>query len=288
VEEKTIRIACQAAATLPFETLVAFQGTLKTLPPENAAKLRREIIEMGFSAPFHVWKCVSEKMSGTSVTNYVLDGHQRLVVLEGMAADGYTIPPLPVAFIEAADEAEAKRKLLAIASSYGHMTPRSLAEYLEEAGIEFDDAVQRYDLPDVDFETMRDMLDDEGHWAGDDAGEGDAGLTYTNKVEAPVYRPTGEKPPVGKLFDLTKYRTLCTVIDAAEHLGEDEKAFLKFAASRHIVFSYQDIAEYYAHAPKETQALFEQSALVIIDFGKAIENGFVRLTKAITEAYSET
>ena len=285
MEEKTIRIACQAAATLPLDQLTAFQGTLKMLPPENAAKLRREIIEMGFSSPFHVWR---QEYVGGPIKNYVLDGHQRLVVLAGMADDGYTIPPLPVAFIEAADEAEAKRKLLAIASSYGHMTPRSLAEYLEEAGIEFDDAVQRYDLPDVDFETMRDMLDDEGHWAGDDTGEGEAGLTYTNKVEAPVYRPTGEKPPVGKLFDLTKYRTLCAVIDSAEHLGEDEKAFLKFAASRHIVFSYQDIAEYYAHAPKETQALFEQSALVIIDFGKAIENGFVRLTKAITEAYSET
>lgn len=48
------------------------------------------------------------------------------------------------------------------------------------------------------------------------------------------------------------------------------------AASRHVVFRYDRIAEYYCHAPKEVQELMEESALVIIDFDDAIEGGYVR------------
>ena len=55
---------------------------------------------------------------------------------------------------------------------------------------------------------------------------------------------------------------------------------------RSIVFDYGKIANYYAHSEKETQELMENSALVIIDFNKAIENGFVRLTEEINEMFN--
>lgn len=60
------------------------------------------------------------------------------------------------------------------------------------------------------------------------------------------------------------------------------------AAQRHVVFDYQKIAEYYCHASAEVQALMEASALVLIDFDKAVENGYVQMTKALEEVYSET
>ena len=60
------------------------------------------------------------------------------------------------------------------------------------------------------------------------------------------------------------------------------------AAERHTVFNFNKIADYYARAGAEVQALFEESALVIIDYEKAIENGFVHLTKKMAEiVYSE-
>lgn len=60
------------------------------------------------------------------------------------------------------------------------------------------------------------------------------------------------------------------------------------AAERHTVFNFNKIADYYTSAGAEVQALFEESALVIIDYEKAIENGFVRLTKKMAEiVYSE-
>ena len=69
-------------------------------------------------------------------------------------------------------------------------------------------------------------------------------------------------------------------------ISDEEKSFLKFAAYRHNVFNYQNIAEFYAHADIELKDLMEKSALVIIDYKKAIENGFVELTKDFAEAYT--
>ena len=55
------------------------------------------------------------------------------------------------------------------------------------------------------------------------------------------------------------------------------KAFLRLGATRHIVFDYSKIAEFYAPQNKDVQALIEDSAMVIIDFKKAIEDGYVKL-----------
>lgn len=50
---------------------------------------------------------------------------------------------------------------------------------------------------------------------------------------------------------------------------------------RHNVFDYKAIAEYYAEATPEMQALMEKSALVIIDYDDAIAEGFVKLSKSL-------
>ena len=107
---------------------------------------------------------------------------------------------------------------------------------------------------------------------------------YTKKIEPPIYEPKGEKPSVESLVDLSKTETLLEEINASE-IPENIKIFLRHAASRHSVFNYQMIAEYYAHSSKQIQDFMEKSALVIIDFEKAIENGFVALSDSFAEAY---
>jgi len=107
---------------------------------------------------------------------------------------------------------------------------------------------------------------------------------YTNKIEAPNYEPKNEKPNVVDLYDSKKYIDLIHKIEYSE-ISEDEKDFLKVCASRHIVFNYSNIADYYAHSDKTTQELMEDSALVIIDFKKAIENGYIELTEEIKNSY---
>ena len=71
------------------------------------------------------------------------------------------------------------------------------------------------------------------------------------------------------------------------HVSEEEKQFLRLAAYRHCVFDFHKIADYYSHASDEMQELMEQSALVIIDFEKAIEEGYVCLSDQIIEQYRE-
>ena len=52
-------------------------------------------------------------------------------------------------------------------------------------------------------------------------------------------------------------------------------------------FRFDHIAEFYCHADAELQQLMEDSALVIIDFDKAIENGFVMLGKTIAGIFAD-
>jgi len=107
---------------------------------------------------------------------------------------------------------------------------------------------------------------------------------YTKKVEIPVYEPSGEKPELGQLFNDSKVQALIAGIRSSD-LSEEEKDFLILAAGRHIVLDFEQIANYYAHSEKECQELMEDNALVIVDFEKAIEQGYVVLSDKISEQY---
>lgn len=114
--------------------------------------------------------------------------------------------------------------------------------------------------------------------------EKDLDEQYSKKITAPIYTPRGEKPLLRELYDQSKAAALFEKITSVQ-LDPELTVFLLEAARRHTVFNYEKIAEYYAHAPKHVQELMEDSALVIIDFNKAIENGFVTMTKEISEGY---
>jgi hypothetical protein len=107
---------------------------------------------------------------------------------------------------------------------------------------------------------------------------------YTKKVTVPVYVPQYQKPSVYELFDHMKSMQMIKRINESSVSTEDKK-FLIYAAQRHIVFNFAKIADYYAHSSAEMQDLMEQSALVIVDFDKAIENGFATLNNDLANAY---
>ena len=109
---------------------------------------------------------------------------------------------------------------------------------------------------------------------------------YSSKIEAPIYEPKNAKPHILELCDKSKTQRLIREIDNSS-LPIEEKTFLIDAARRHNVFNYEKIADYYAHASKEMQELMERSALVIIDFEKAIQLGYVKLCDEIKKQYLE-
>jgi len=109
---------------------------------------------------------------------------------------------------------------------------------------------------------------------------------YSSKIEAPIYEPKNKKPHILELCDKSRTHRLMQEIDKS-NLPYDERNFLIDAAKRHSIFNYERIADYYAHSSKEMQYLMERSGLVIIDFEKAIEYGYVKLCTKIKDQYLE-
>ena len=141
------------------------------------------------------------------------------------------------------------------------------------------DELQEWGMPDFVFGG--DMSEDDEHGGGSlDEGK------YTQKVETPVYEPKNEKPEINELYNEDRYKELLSEIENSG-VSDDVKNILRIAASRHIVFNYEKMADFYAHSEKEAQVLMENSALVIIDFNRAIELGYVKLSEEIASQCSE-
>lgn len=109
---------------------------------------------------------------------------------------------------------------------------------------------------------------------------------YTAKINIPQYEITGDEPEISDLVNDYKTTQLMEEIENS-NVTPEQKNFLRMAATRHLEFNYRNVAEYYAHQDKEMQELMEKSALVIIDFGDAIANGFVQLSKEIDDIVEE-
>lgn len=109
---------------------------------------------------------------------------------------------------------------------------------------------------------------------------------YSRAIRVPQYEPKDIKPDLSEMYSTDKYRELMAKIKKSS-VSDEEKKFLQFAATRHIVFTYSKIADYYAHASKEMQGLMEQSALVILDMDDAIANGYVTLTDKMKQLIDE-
>jgi len=108
---------------------------------------------------------------------------------------------------------------------------------------------------------------------------------YTYKVDAVQYEPKGEAK-LEELVEKEKYMELLEKIEKAD-CDEEMKEFLKLAATRFLKFNFAKIADFYAEADIEIQKMFEELALVIIDFDDAIAKGFVRFSQRVAELYGE-
>ena len=125
---KTIKITCQSKTTLPLVELTEFQGYLKYREKIDIERVQKSILKHGFSFPFFVWQ--------NNKHNFILDGHCRKLALKKLWAEGYEIPELPVVYISADNETDAKEKLLRINSRFGDITQESLADFAK--GLDFD------------------------------------------------------------------------------------------------------------------------------------------------------
>jgi len=165
------------------------------------------------------------------------------------------------------------------------MTPEQIADYRIRDNLTADFA--EWDFSELEAEIAEmdldfDMSEFDGfediETADDD--EQDRRDVYTGKVDVPQYQPTGKEVNIDQMYDSSKYEELLQRIEQSD-VTVDEKVFLKLAATRHIVFDYTNIAEYYANANAEMQKLMEESALVIIDLDDAIKQGYATFAEKI-------
>jgi hypothetical protein len=146
---KKIEIICETGIMVPWKNLKEYQGNLKELSRVNFEKLKRIIIEDGFAAPIFIWKG----------KNYILDGHQRIRVLESLIKEGYVDPvKMPCVNIVCRDEKHAKKLILDFASIYGKATDEGFYQFLAEADMlgDFDELKKTIDLPDIDNDKFQD------------------------------------------------------------------------------------------------------------------------------------
>ena len=161
-----IEINCTGSDTIQLNELTEFQGELKERSAGDVEKIIKSIKKHGFSFPFFVWK--------NDGKNNVLDGHGRLLALKQMAAAGEEIPALPCVYISAKGEAEAKEKLLKLNSQYGHMTADSVAAFLGDIKIDFDELALPDGVLDLGKLEPEETKDDDEAPAVDEDGEPDS------------------------------------------------------------------------------------------------------------------
>lgn len=203
-------------------------------------------------------------------TGYILAGNHRF-----LAAEQHGATDLPALVLDVDDD-EARRILLVDnrTNDLAAYDDSGLAALLQQLVTETGTlAGTGFDGDDLD-QLLADLEGFEPEEEG----------PYTRKVIAPIYEPTGEKPDVTDLMDDERTRELRAEVEAAE-IPPDVAAFLLAAAERHTRFDFGAIAEFYAHADPDVQRLMERSALVIIDFDQAVEQGFVRLNDEVTDLF---
>lgn len=216
-----------------------------------------------------------------SSTGHILAGHtRRAVLLEQGTTRG------PVLWVDC-DNETARRILLA------DNRTAELAAWDEAGLLAVLQELEPDELPAVaftveDMEELQRRLDGDLGELSDDDEDGPREWwrpsgPYSRRTDTIQYEPTSETaPPVSALVDRSKADLLTARIAAAD-LPDEIKEFLSVAAQRHLVFDYSQIAEFYAHAEPELQALMEESALVIVDFDDAIRHGYVKLNERLTD-----
>lgn len=246
---------------------VIYKGVNELIPyvnnPRNneaaVDKVASSIQEFGFKVPIIV-----------DSQNVIIAGHTRF-----KASKKLGLKEVPC--IVSDDLTEAQIKAFRIADN----KVSELATWDEELlSLELEQLAEMgYDLEltGIEMDELDNLLDDEDEQEED---------KYTSKMDVPQYEITGECPRLDELVDCEKTDELIKAIQNS-NVSEQEKDFLLKAATRHEVFDYAKIAEYYAHADNEMQALMEDSALVIIDYADAIRNGYSNLYLDISEMCEE-
>ena len=239
---------------LAVDSLYPYINNARTHDDAQVAQIAASVREFGWTNPLLI-----------DEDHGIIAGHGRLAAARKLGMD--TVPAIR---LEGLSDAQKKAYVLAdnqLALNAGWDEQLLRLELDELVALDFD-----IDLIGFDDDFFDDLNSDQG--------EADDENPYSMSIDAPTYEPTNDKPPIDELIDYSKTGELIANIRDAD-IPKEEKNLLMLAAERHTIFNFGKIADYYAHSSPEVQALMEQSAMVIIDYQQAIENGFVQVSTTI-------
>lgn len=199
---KTIDNKVKTLKTTDVQTFLSWEfNTLKD-KDRDVTNLKNAIIKNGFSFPVFLWYG----------HNYVIDGTGRRKAVEELTKEGYEIPEIPYVEVEAATLEEARHKVIEASSSFGDITKKSLADFVEG------------DITLIDWTTVnlgggKKITSDT--YLSDPAEDDD---------EAPL-APEQPQSQLGDLYILGEHRILCgdsTSHKDLEKLMDGQKADMVF------------------------------------------------------------
>lgn len=256
-KSKTIAVVYKAV-----DDLIPYAMNSRTHSEAQVTQIAASIKEFGFTNPVL-----------TDGDNGIIAGHGRV-----MAAKKLNMTQVPVIELSGLTKAQKKAYIIAdnkIALNSGWDEDILKVEIEELKELNFDVSLLGFDLGDIDLLFSEELTPEQTQENNNDD-------KYTQKTDVFTYEPSGDKPELSALFDDKKTLQLIDNINKSQ-LSDKEKDFFRIAAYRHVIFDFEKIANYYAHSEQGVQDIMEESAMVIIDFDKAIAEGFVTLTKEIQQ-----
>jgi hypothetical protein len=240
--------------------LIPYARNTRTHSDAQVAQIAGSIREFGFTNPVLI-----------DAENGIIAGHGRV-----MAARKLGIEEVPCIRLGHLTETQKRAYVIAdnkLALNAGWDEELLALELSDLRGLDFDLGLIGFDADEIEKALVPQDVDS-------------TPTGYTDKIDAPVYEPKAEAPPVLELLDKKRFDELVAKVNESA-LDQKTKDFLNSAATRHIVFDYGKIAEFYCHAEKDVQELMEEMALVIIDYNKALQLGYVKMKQAIVELIEE-
>lgn len=235
----------------PASEFLANPNNPRVHPPKQRRAVEASLSTLGWVAPVVVNRS----------TGYLIDGHER--VWQALHRGDET--PVPYIEVELSQEEEAQ-----FLATFDYIT--YLAEYRGDTLEQL--IAQMKTAPDEMIKLAQEALRLESDRILSDKYPG------TFNIVAPHYKPSGRLPSVAELADLSAVEDLLAEIDSAD-VSDEVKSFLRVAAARLVRIDFDKVADYYAQACELEQRLFERLALVIVDYGRAVELGFAEFVEDV-------
>ena len=236
--------------------LIPYASNARTHSEEQVTQIASSIREFGFINPI----IIDDK-------NNVIAGHGRL-----LASKKLGLKEVPTLQVDHLTDTQRKAYVLAdnqLALNAGWDTSFLKIELSDLLGDNFDLKLTGFSDSELDKILKLAMTSEEEN------------QLYTTKIEVPIYKPSESCPSLNECFDNKKTLQLIKIVTDSS-LPVDIKQFLLLACHRFTIFNFDKIADFYAHQKNiEVKDIFEQLALIIPDYDRAIELGFVKLSKKL-------